>query len=103
MDLGFAAPIVYGDPGVTHSQVGSIVYDLNTNTFRGLFNNGVWNTLPGTGVTQTVQKFLSGTSQTYTTPTSPRTPLYLKIRMIAGGGGGGAGAAGIIIVEEYYQ
>ena len=35
----------------------------------------------------TVQKFLSG-SGTYTTPTSPRTPLYLRVRMVGGGGGG---------------
>ncbi len=35
--------------------------------------------------------FVSGT---YTTPTSPRTPLYLKITMVgAGGGGGGAGTS----------
>lgn len=38
----------------------------------------------------TVQKFLSG-SGTYTTPTSPKTPLYIKVRIL-GGGGGGSGA-----------
>jgi hypothetical protein len=27
---------------------------------------------------------------TYTTPTSPRTPLYLKIKTVGGGGGGGS-------------
>jgi hypothetical protein len=46
----------------------------------------------------TIQKFLSG-SGTYTTPTSPRVPRYLKVRMVGGGGGGGgsnssAGAGG---------
>lgn len=36
----------------------------------------------------TVQKFLSG-SGTYTLPTSPRTPLYIRVTAIGGGGGGG--------------
>lgn len=39
----------------------------------------------------TKQIFTSG-SGTYTTPTSPRPPLYLKVRMV--GGGGGAGGTG---------
>lgn len=38
----------------------------------------------------TVQKFTSG-SGTYTTPTSPRSPLYIRVRMVGGGGGGGGG------------
>lgn len=37
----------------------------------------------------TIQRFTSGSAQPYTTPTSPRTPLYLKVRMFGGGGGGG--------------
>ena len=41
-------------------------------------------------IAPTVQKFLSG-SGTYTTPTSPRSPLYIRIRAV-GGGGGGAGS-----------
>lgn len=42
----------------------------------------------------TVQKFTSGTGATYTTPTSPRSPLYIRVRMIGGGGGGaGSGSA----------
>lgn len=36
----------------------------------------------------TIQRFLSGTSQTYTTPAGV---LYLRVRML-GGGGGGAGS-----------
>lgn len=40
-------------------------------------------------VAPTVQRFTSG-SGTYTTPTSPRTPLYLKVTVV-GGGSGGAG------------
>lgn len=35
----------------------------------------------------TIQRFISG-SATYTTPTSPRVPLYLKVTVIGGGGGG---------------
>lgn len=53
-----------------------------------LSNNGS-GTLAWTAfVAPTIQKFTSG-SGTYTTPTSPRTPLYLKVRMVGGGGGGG--------------
>jgi hypothetical protein len=38
-------------------------------------------------VAPTIQTFTSG-SGTYTPPSSPRAPLYLRVRMIAGGGGG---------------
>lgn len=51
-------------------------------------------------VAPTVQKFTSS-SGTYTTPTSPRPPVYIRVRLVGGGGGGGgsgttpgAGAAG---------
>ena len=40
-------------------------------------------------IAPTIQKFTSG-SGTYTTPTSPRSPLYIKVRMVGAGGGGGA-------------
>ena len=42
----------------------------------------------------TVQKFTSGSSATYTTPTSPRTPLYIVVEVQGGGGQGGGGANG---------
>lgn len=45
-------------------------------------------------VATTHQTFTSGTAQTYTLPTSPRSPLYIKIRMVGGGGGGGASGTG---------
>ena len=41
----------------------------------------------GSFTAPTVQKFTSG-SGTYTTPTSPRSPLYIRVRMVGGGGGG---------------
>ncbi len=41
----------------------------------------------------TVQTFTSG-SGTYTTPTSPRAPLYIKVRAVGGGGGGGGSGVG---------
>lgn len=44
-------------------------------------------------IAPTVQMFSSG-SGTYTTPTSPRTPLYLKIVMVGGGGGGSGSGSG---------
>jgi hypothetical protein len=40
-------------------------------------------------VAPTVQRFTSG-SGTYTTPTSPRSPVYIKVKMVGGGGGGGS-------------
>lgn len=46
-------------------------------------------------IAPTVQQFTSG-SGTYTTPTSPRLPLYLKVRMCGGGAGGqGGGTSGV--------
>jgi hypothetical protein len=42
----------------------------------------------GTFYAPTVQVFTSGSS-TYTLPTSPRTPLYIKVTLSGGGGGGG--------------
>lgn len=41
----------------------------------------------------TVQTFTSG-SGTYTTPTSPRAPLYIRVRGVGGGGGGGNSGVG---------
>ena len=42
----------------------------------------------------TIQKFTSG-SGTYTTPTSPRVPLYIRVILVGGGGGGsGSGTTG---------
>lgn len=38
----------------------------------------------------TVQRFTTG-SGTYTLPTSPRAPLYIKVKMVAGGAGGAGG------------
>lgn len=47
-----------------------------------------------TFVAPTVQKFTSGTG-TYTAPTSPRVPVYIRVRMVGGGGGGaGSGTSG---------
>lgn len=39
-------------------------------------------------VAPTIQK-ITGGSGTYTLPTSPRSPIYIRVRMCGGGGGGG--------------
>ena len=52
-------------------------------TFRSLATNDF--------IAPTVQKFTSG-SGTYTLPSSPRAPLYIRVRMV-GGGAGGSGSA----------
>lgn len=44
-------------------------------------------------IAPTIQKFLTG-SGTYTLPTSPRSPLYIRVRMVGGGGGGGSSGTG---------
>lgn len=41
-------------------------------------------------IAPTVQKFTSS-SGTYTLPTSPRAPIYIRVRMVGGGGGGSGG------------
>lgn len=45
---------------------------------------------PAGYIVPTVQRFLSG-SGTYTVPTSPRKPIYLRVTMAGGGEGGGTG------------
>lgn len=54
----------------------------------GLTANTSLNVLGGGGFVQpTVQKFTSGTTQTYTTPANVS---FIRVRMVGGGGGGGA-------------
>jgi hypothetical protein len=43
-------------------------------------------------IAPTTTKYTSG-SGTYTTPTSPRSPLYIRVRMVGGGGGGSGSTA----------
>ncbi len=47
-----------------------------------------WQTPAPALVAPTIQMFTSG-SGTYTLPTSPRSPLYLRVKALGGGGGGG--------------
>lgn len=59
-------------------------------------NNGTsWDVVSVSGrrIPPTIQKFTSG-SGTYTTPTSPRIPVYIRVRMVGAGGGGGGLNAG---------
>lgn len=86
----FAAPIVYGSPTVTDTQVGSIVYDLSTHGFSGFFENGAWGPITQGSVFAPSITNLSG-SGLYVTPAGT---LYLKVRMVGqGGGGSGSGIA----------
>ncbi len=50
-------------------------------------------TIPSTYLPPTVQRFLSGSS-TYTVPTSPRAPAYIKVKMAGGGAGGQSSGSG---------
>jgi len=64
-----------------------------------LFNNGTWatyfrdviNYIIQTNITPTQQIFLTG-SGVYVLPTSPKKPIYIRVRMM-GGGGGGSGSS----------
>lgn len=82
-------------------------YTNNSNTFtvQGTISSGTTLFMLGTGTTSggtltratgsgdaTITFSAKVASATYTTPTSPRTPLYLKFRVVgAGGGGSGSG------------
>ena len=66
---------------------GEVLYSTDTNGTLG------WQPVIST-VSPTYQLFISG-SGTYTCPTSPRIPSYIRLRMVGGGGGGcGSGSSG---------
>lgn len=87
--LDFSAPAVSGDPSPTENPVGSIIFNLSTQSFRGLFDDGTWKPLGSTSAPSVATKTLWSGSGTYTTPAGVS---YLKIKMI-GGGGGGSGSS----------
>jgi hypothetical protein len=75
--------------------IGSLTSATITNILASGTTAASWsatnNVTTSTFTPMTVQSFTSS-SGTYTTPTSPRAPLYIKIRMVGGGGGGGGSA-----------
>lgn len=108
---GTGITVAFGGTGFATAASNGILYGAGTSalgvTAAGTTGQALvattssppaWGTLGTAGVSTatftapTRQIFTSGTAQTYTTPTSPRTPLILKITVIGGGGGGGAGA-----------
>ena len=74
-------------------RVGAVVYvsliDNNTNNSPNSSPSDWSNFSPSSPVTPTIQIFTGGTG-TYTLPTSPRSPLYIRVKMCGGGGGGGS-------------
>jgi hypothetical protein len=97
-DLNFAAPTVFGEPAASESRVGSIIYDLDSNNFKGLFADGSWSNIGSGGFTPTapsVQIYTSG-SGNYVPPANA---LYIRVQMVGGGGGGAGGFVDAIITN----
>lgn len=83
---------------------GDIIYGGASGTGTRLANGSVNQYLASGGgtaapvwtsfVAPTVQTITATGAGTYTLPSSPRTPLYIRVRLVgAGGGGGGSGSA----------
>lgn len=104
---------VFTVSGWTGTIVAGDTYTNNSNTYTAQTvtqTNGTGQTLfmSGTGATSgsTLTKAVSASgpatmtfsskiaTATYTTPTSPRSPIALRIRMVGSGGGGGGGGTG---------
>lgn len=84
--MEFSAPVVAIQPSAAESSIGSIIYDINSGGFLGLFADGTWKSLAFSSYTApTVVKFSSG-SGSYTAPAGV---VYLKVKLVGGGGGGG--------------
>lgn len=82
--------IIYGGASGTGTRL------ANGNAGQFLKSNGTtlapsWAAATVTYTVPTVQKFISGTSQTYTTPANT---LYIRVLGMGGGGGGGASVSG---------
>ncbi len=109
---GGSNPHTYGTLGVGAGGSGNTTFTAYSVLCAGTTSTGAFQNVSGLGsagqvltsngagtlptfqastatfVAPTVQKFTSG-SGTYTLPSSPRAPLYIKVRMVGGGGGGG--------------
>lgn len=88
-----ANPMTTGGDIIYGGSAGAVARLANGTAGQFLTSSGTtlaptWTTL--TYKSPTFQKFTSGTTQTYTLPTSP-SPIYIKVRMVAGGGGGAGG------------
>jgi len=76
----------------TSAGTWAVISSLGTaTTISGTITSS--NVTTATFIAPTVRTLTTGTAATYTTPTSPRTPLYLRVRMVGGGGGGSGGGS----------
>lgn len=84
--FNFVAPAVLDADNIDPAEVGLIVYESSSDSFKGNTLSGGWVALSRDRRVPTIQVFSSG-SGTYSTPAGV---LYLRVRMVGGGGGGGA-------------
>ena len=78
-----------GNVSMANNATFAFTYDTTSSRWQLTGGSGSGS---GSGgyIAPTVQKFTSS-SGTYTLPTSPRTPLYIRVRAVGAGGGGGGG------------
>lgn len=111
--ISTSSTVAVGDTYTNNSNTYTVQGALSAQSGQVLFMSGTGAT-SGTTLTRSTG---SGTSSitfstklataTYTTPTSPRVPVYLKIKMAGGGGGGGgsgtsAGTAPVAGNHSYF-
>lgn len=84
----------YTNNGNTYTVLGTIASGtrLFTSQASAPAGSGTLTKSGGTG-DATISFSAAGALATYTTPTGPRTPLYLQVQAVGAGGGGAAGGA----------
>lgn len=91
--LTLSPPTLASDYTITLPQLPSSTLPLFISSSGAMGTQSAVQVRSFLAVAPTVQKFTTGAG-TYTLPTSPNTPVYIRIKMVGGGGGGGGGGVG---------